>query len=97
MGVGDAGDGVGHAWTSGDQGYSELAGQFCVRLGHMDRRPLIADVDDANSLRVQPHPDRHDMAAAKREYVLDAALLQKARDQGSCAIRGYFHRTTPVL
>src|SRR5579859_2223787 len=68
-----------------------------MRLGHVHSRTFIADIDDADSLRVQSHPNRHDMTAAKREYVLDATLLQKARDQGSCAIRRDFHHTTPVL
>src|SRR4029077_15983442 len=83
-------------WTSGNERHSELAGQFCVRLGHVDRCALVADIDDTDSFRVEPHPDRHDMAAAQREYALDAALLQKPCDQCGCAIRRDFHYTTPV-
>src|ERR1700722_2238330 len=66
-------------------------------LRHVYSRALVTDIDDANSFCVEAHPDRHDMAAAKREYALDAALLQKARDQGGRAIGRDFHHTTPVL
>src|ERR1700730_3679460 len=66
-------------------------------LRHVDGRALIADIDDTDSFCVEPHPDRHDMAATKREYALDAALLQKACYQGGRAIGRDFHHTTPVL
>src|ERR1700730_613199 len=66
-------------------------------MRHVDGCTFTADIEDTNPSRVEPHPDRHDMAAAKREYALDAALLQKARDQGGRAIGRDFHHTTPVL
>ena len=95
MRVGDAGDGVGHAGTGGDQRDAELAGQFRVGLGHMHGGALVAHVDDADAFGIEPHPDRHDVAAAEREHAGDAAAFQEARDQVGGAIGQDFHWTTP--
>jgi len=69
----------------------QLACQLRVCLGHVDRGALVADINDADSLSIQPHPDRHDMPAAKREDMFDAALLEKPRDKGGGAVRRDFH------
>src|SRR4029077_11277708 len=66
-------------------------------LRHMDGCALIADIDDTDTFGVEPHPDRHDMPATKREHALDTALLQKACYQGGRTIGRDFHHTTPVL
>jgi hypothetical protein len=52
MGVGDAGNGIGHSGAGCYQGHAEFAGKFGVRLRHMDGGSLVADVDDANAFRV---------------------------------------------
>ena len=86
MRVGDAGDGVGHARARGDQRDAEFAGQFGMRLRHVDGGALVAHVDDADAFRIEPHPDRHDVAAAQREHARDAAALQETGDQVGGAI-----------
>ena len=81
MRVGDAGDGIGHSRARGNQRHPEFAGQFGMRLRHVNRRALVADVDDADAFRIEPHPDRHDVPAAQREYARDATALQETCDQ----------------
>ncbi len=75
MGVGDAGDGVGHAGTGGDQRDADLPGHLRMGLRHVDRRALVADVDDLDALGIEAHEQRHDVAAAQGEDPLDARAL----------------------
>ncbi len=91
MRVGDAGDGVGHSGAGCDQRHAEFAGQFGMRLRHVDRRALVTNIDDADAFRIEPHPDRHDVSAAKRKDALDAAPLQEAGDQVGGTIGKDFH------
>src|SRR4051812_19349390 len=65
-----------------------------MRLGHVHRGPLVADIDDADALGVEPHPDRHDVAAAEREDALHATALQQARDEARHAV-GMDHHAAP--
>ncbi len=87
-GVGDAGHGVGDAGAGGDQRHAEPAGEVGVRMRHVDRGALVAHVDDADALGVEPHPDRHDVAAAQAEHPVDAARLQEAGDHRRGAVFG---------
>ena len=75
MRVGDAGDGIGHSRAGSDQCHAEFAGKFGMRLCHVDGGTLIADVDDADAFRIEPHPDRHDVPTAQRKYAFDATTL----------------------
>ena len=97
MRVGDAGNGIGHSRASGDQRHAEFAGQFGMRLRHVDGGTLVADVDDADAFRIEPHPDRHDVAAAQREHARDATTLQETCDEVGGAIRRDFHCATPLV
>ena len=81
MGVGNTGHGVGDSRPGGNQGHAQGAGKFGVRMGHVDSGPLVAHVDDADALGVQPHPDRHDVAATQGKHPVHTAGLQKARHE----------------
>ena len=96
MRVGDAGDGIGHSGAGGDQRHPELAGQFGMSLRHVNGRALVANIDDANSFRIEPHPDRHDVAAAERKHARDAAAFQETCNQVGSTIGQNFHVTTPL-
>ena len=96
MRVGDAGDGIGHSRASRNQRHAEFTGEFGMRLRHVDGGTLVADIDDADAFRIEPHPDRHDVAAAQREHALDATTLQETCDQVGGAIRRDFHGATPL-
>jgi hypothetical protein len=52
---------------------------MCLR--HVDSGAFVANVDDANSFRVKPHPDWHDVAAAERKDARHAAALQETCNQ----------------
>ena len=67
-----------------------------MRLRHVDGGALVADVDDADAFRIEPHPDRHDVPATQREHALDATTLQETRDQVGGTIRRDFHGATPL-
>jgi hypothetical protein len=64
MCVGDTRDRVGHAGTGCDHRDPKFAREFSMRLRHVNCGTFVANVDDLNPFGVQPHPDRHDMAAA---------------------------------
>ena len=64
MRVGDPRHRVGDARPGGDKCHAQLPRQLGVRLRHMHGCPLVAHVDDADAMRVEPHPDRHYVAAA---------------------------------
>jgi hypothetical protein len=57
-----------------------------MRLRHVDRGPLVADIDDPDALRIEAHPDRHDVAAAQGEDAVDPACPQKPGDAPGGAI-----------
>jgi hypothetical protein len=84
--VGDARHRVGDAGAGGDQRDAELASQLRVRVGHVDGGALVAHVDDANAFGIDAHPDRHDVAAAKAEYAVDAALAQETGNHASARV-----------
>jgi len=85
MRVCDAGHAVGDARTRGDQRDAEAAGEFEVRMRHVDRSALVAHIDDRNAFLREPHPDRHDVAAAEPENAIDAARFEVAGDQSGGA------------
>ena len=93
MRVGDAGDGIGHAGSGGDQRHAEFAGEFRMRLRHVHGGALVAHIDDADAFGIEPHPDRHDVAAAQSEHALDATAFRR-RAITSAALSG---RTFMVL
>ncbi len=64
MRVGDPRHRVGDTWPGGDQCHAQLARQFGMRLRHMHSCPLVAHVDNADPMRIKPHPDWHYVAAA---------------------------------
>ena len=53
---------------------------------HVDGGTFVAHIDDADAFGVQPHPDRHDVAAAQREDPVHATGLQEAGDQRGGAV-----------
>jgi hypothetical protein len=57
----------------------------------VDGRALVADVDDADALSIEPHPVWHDMTAAQRKHARNAASLQEARDEVGGTVRRDFH------
>ena len=65
-------------------------------LGHVHRSALVAHVNDLDALRVEPHPDRHDMAAAKREDALRAPPLEQAGDEPGHTIGFYLHHIASI-
>ena len=64
MRVGDPGHRVGDARPGGHKCHAQLPRQLGMRLRHMHSRPLVAHVDNADPMRIKPHPDRHYVAAA---------------------------------
>jgi hypothetical protein len=54
-------------------------------------RALVAHVDDADTFRVEAHPDRHDVPAAQGKHALDAARLEYPCNTSRDAIRRKFH------
>ena len=50
---------------------------------HVNRRPLVAHVDDADSQFGTMIPDRLDVAALQAEYPIHAASLEEAGDPGA--------------
>jgi hypothetical protein len=54
-GVGHPGHAIGDAGAGRHHGNAEAAGQFCVGMGHVDGRALVAHVDDADAA-----PARHE-------------------------------------
>src|SRR5579863_2925115 len=97
MGIGDTGNRIGHARARRHQCDTQFAGQFGMGLSHVNGGAFVTYVNDADSLRVKSHPDRHDVSAAEGKYALDAALLEEARDEAGRTIGRHFHFTTPVL
>jgi hypothetical protein len=89
--VGDAGDGIGHSRAGRDQRHAEFAGEFGMRLRHVDGGTLVTDIDDADAFRIEPHPDWHDVTAAQREHARDATTLQETRNESGSAIKREFH------
>ncbi len=79
MGVGNAGHRVGQARPGGDQRDAEFAGQFRMRLSHVHGGAFVAHVNNLDALGIEPHPYRHDVAAAEREHTRDATPLQQPR------------------
>ena len=51
----------------------------------------------ARAFGVQPHPDRHDVAAAQGEHPIDAARLEHPRYTSGNAIGGKLHHDGPLL
>jgi hypothetical protein len=49
-------------------------------VSHMNGSAFVSDVDDANAFSVDPHPYRHDVAAAQTENAVYAARLEKSGD-----------------
>jgi hypothetical protein len=86
--VGDAGHRVRHPRPGGDQRHAEAAGELGVGVRHVDRGALVAHVDDADALGVQPHPGGHHVAAAQCEHAVNATGLEEAGDQRSGASVG---------
>ena len=74
-GVGDRRDRVGDARAGGHHGDAELAGEFSMGVRHMDRRGLVANVDDADAKLRGMVPDRLDVPALQAENAIDAARL----------------------
>jgi hypothetical protein len=97
MRVGYTGDRIRHARTRRNHRDTKLAGEFGMCLCHVNGGTLVANVDDPNSLRIETHPDRHDVAAAESENASDPTSLQKAGDQVGSAIRQDFHLKTPIV
>ncbi len=60
-------------------------------LRHVDGGPLVAHVDDLNALRVEAHPDRHDVAATEGKDALDAPGLEGPGDDGRNAVGRDLH------
>ena len=83
VGVGDAGDAVGHAWPRGQQRDARLAGDARPALGGMDGDLLVAGIHHANALAHAAVVDRGDVAAAEREDDLDALALEHLGHQHS--------------
>jgi hypothetical protein len=48
---------------------------------------FIAHINDANTLDIQAHPDRHDVPAAQGKYAVNIARLEKSRHQRAAAAR----------
>ncbi len=89
--VGNAGHGIGEAGACGHQRDAKIAGEFGMGLRHMYRGALVAHIDDADAFEIGAHPDRHDVAAAQREYAIHASCPQEPRDNGRAAIVRQLH------
>jgi hypothetical protein len=76
--VGDAGDAVGDTGARGDRRNSDLA-RVAARPGvrRVDRRLLVAHVDDLDALVDAAIVERHDVTAGEREDALDAGFLER--------------------
>ena len=74
-GVGDRRDRVGDARTGRHHGDAEFARQLGVGVRHVNRRGLVANVDDADAELRGMVPDRLDMPALQTEDAVDAARL----------------------
>ena len=77
-GIRDRGRRVGDARTRGHHGDAEFAGEFGVRVRHVDRRDFVAHVDDADAELGRVIPDRLDVAALQAEDAVDAARLRES-------------------
>lgn len=53
-----------------------------MRVGHVDRRPLVPNVDDLHPHPRRLVPDRLDVAALQSEEPAHTALLKEPRDKG---------------
>ena len=73
------------------QSNSEFPGKLRVRLCHVNRSAFVTYVDDTDAMRVEPHPDRHDMSAAERKDTFHATPLQKPRNEIGSAVLRDFH------
>ena len=82
MGIGNASHGVGDARPGGDQRHTQTACELGMGMGHVDGRSFVPNINDANAFGVQPHPDRHDVAAAQAKHPVHAPLFKKPRDHG---------------
>ena len=93
----DAGHRIRHARPGRDQGNADVAAQCTVGVGHVHGGAFVAHVDDRDALRIESHPDRHDVAAAQPEHAIDAAPLEEAGDDardrvgGGSLLKGWCH------
>ena len=78
---GNARNRIREARPGGRDHAAELAGLACIAVGGMRGNLLMADVDDANPFIDAAIVDVDDVAAAKREYRVDALVLQRLGDQ----------------
>jgi hypothetical protein len=68
---------------------------MCLR--HMNSSTFVANINDLNAFRIEPHPDRHDVAATERKHAANTASPQKAGNQISGAIGRSFHDDSLLL
>lgn len=89
VGIRYAGHGIGHPGAGRDQRNPHLPRQLGMGVGHVDGGSLIAHVDDADALGVQPHPQGHDVTATQGKDAVDAPGLEAIGNPGSRAAFGH--------
>ena len=85
-GVGDRRDRVGDARTGRHHRDTKFACQLGVGVRHVDRRGLVANVDDADAKLRGMVPDRLDVPALQAENAVDPARFQETRDPSRAGI-----------
>src|SRR5690606_38855436 len=88
-GVRHAGDGVGHAWPSGDRGDSHAPGETSICFGGMDGRLFVTYVDYPDSLLDTSVQDRDDVAPGEREECVHAFGFESPGDDLSTVDLGH--------
>ena len=74
------GHAIRHAGPGGHHGDADAARQHGVSVRHVNRRALVAHVDDAHTALGQAVPDRLYVTALQAEYTVDAACDEKVHD-----------------
>ena len=93
---------VGDARAGRHHRHAQAARQLGVGVRHVDRRPLVPHVDDADAEPGAVVPDRLDVAALEAEDAVDPPRLEELRDPGRAGLRvgvevhRLAHRSAPL-
>ena len=85
-GVGDRRDRVRNARAGCHHHDAEFTGQLGVSMRHVDRRGLVANVDDTDAQLRGMVPNGLDVPALQTKNAIDAARLQEPRDPGRAGV-----------